>query len=60
MRLNLLMDDCHFSNITKINKTFVPNHIGETKTCNFLKIKHILLNVNNIVKDIMNPLLNSH
>jgi len=37
MWLNLLMDDCHFTNIVKINKIFIPNHIGENKNLRFLK-----------------------
>jgi hypothetical protein len=60
MWLNLLMDDCHFSNITKIMKIFVRNHIRENKKCKFSKNEHILHNGNNIVKNLMNAYLNSH
>ncbi len=37
MWLNLLMDDCHFSNITKIIKKFIPNHIWKNKNLQFFK-----------------------
>jgi hypothetical protein len=48
------MVDYHFSNITKINKYIVPNHIGKIKTYNFVKIAHILCIENKIGKDLMN------
>ncbi len=54
------MDDYHFDNIEKLNKTFVPNHIGEIKNTQFYKIGHILCNKNKIVKDLMNAFLNWH
>jgi len=37
MWLNLLIDDCHFNNIAKINKTFKRNHIGKIKNLKFFK-----------------------
>jgi len=44
------MDDCHFINIVKINKTFIPNYIKENKTCNSSKNGYILHNENHILK----------
>jgi hypothetical protein len=42
MWLNLLMDDFHLSNITKMmEKNFEPNHIGENKNKNSSKNGHI-------------------
>ncbi len=37
MWLNVFMDDCHFTNIVKINKTFIPNYIKENKNLQFFK-----------------------
>jgi hypothetical protein len=46
------MDDYHFSNIAKINKQIVPNHIGENKNLQFYKKNgHIFCNENKILKD---------
>jgi len=42
MWLYFLMDDCHFSNITKVIINFVPIHIWENKNIyNFFKNGHI-------------------
>jgi hypothetical protein len=61
MQLNLLMDDCHFSNSAKIKYFFSFNHIGENKKLVILQNHgHILSNENNIVKELMNVLLNSN
>jgi hypothetical protein len=54
------MDDCHFSNITKIIINFVPNHIWEIYILKFSKNGHILHNGNKIVKELMDAFLNSH
>jgi len=35
--LNVFMDDCHFTNIVKINKSFIPNYIKENKNLPFFK-----------------------
>jgi len=48
------MDDYHFSNIAKIMKIFVRNHIWKNKKIFFKKNEHILHNGNNIVKNSMN------
>ncbi len=37
MWLNILIDDCHFNNIAKINKTFKCNHIEKNKKLKFFK-----------------------
>ncbi len=60
MCLYFLMDDCHFSNITKIIINFVPNHIWEIYILKFSKNGHILHNGNKIVKELMDAFLNSH
>jgi len=61
MWVNLLMDDCHFNNIIKINKkTFYLIILGKIKNCNSSKIGHILHNANDIIKYLMNALFNSH
>jgi hypothetical protein len=60
MWLNLLMDDWHFNNIAKIILKLIPNHIWKIRIYNFSKYGHILNNINNVVKDLMNAILNSH
>jgi hypothetical protein len=51
------MDDYHFSNITKINKTYLII-LGKIETGNSTKNRHILCNEYKIVIDVMNAFLN--
>jgi hypothetical protein len=57
MWLNLLMDDCHFSNIANIIKSLYLIISGKINICNFSKIGHILhlifINYNNVFEYII-------
>jgi hypothetical protein len=61
MWLKFLMDDCLFSNITKIILKLLHLIIfGKIKSFKISKNRHILFNGNNIVKDLLNAFKNSH
>jgi len=58
--LNLFVDDCHLSNITKVI-FFVFNQIGEIKNFQLLKKwTYVLHTKNNIVKVLVKAFLNSY
>jgi len=60
VRLNLFVDDCHLSNITKVI-FFAFNQIGGKKAFQLLKKwTYVLHTRNNIVKILVKTFLNSH
>jgi len=60
MWLNLLMDNCHFSDCKNKLKFLYLFILGKIKNLPFFKKRPILHNENNIVKDLMITFLNSH
>jgi len=61
MWLNLLMDDRHLSNITKIRKKiFLFNHIFKKKLAIIKKWTYTLHNKNDIIEKLMKAFFNSY